>query len=126
MISFLIFVSPGEAIDRLTILEIKSLRLGETVGGLEARRQCAEMTKTVSGVIERPEIIAAVAELRSANARVYEAEEVLRRCETVKEFGDCFVAAAREARLGNEARFRAKRQIDISLGSPVVEVKSYA
>jgi hypothetical protein len=110
-------VSPGELIDRLTILEIKTQRIGERFREeLEkGRRVLAE------GVVQSPALEALTAELRVVNESCWQTEGDLRGCEREQEFGPRFIELARARLQNRERRGELKRRITEVLAAPGLE-----
>jgi hypothetical protein len=119
-------VAPGELIDRLTILEIKRKRIHdlEKVGHVEielaALRSAYEAAVPQSDALVGPR-----AELRAVNDRLWEIEDEIRDCERRRDFGESFVALARAVYRTNDRRSEIKREINLLLGSSLIEQKSY-
>jgi hypothetical protein len=119
-------VSPGEMIDKITILEIKTARIddpakvknvGYELGILEAVRN-AEIPAS-------PELDRLTADLRTVNARLWDIEDEIRDCERNKNFGDRFIELARAVYHTNDRRAEIKKFINELLGARIVEEKSY-
>ena len=121
-----ISISPGELIDRLTILEIKSERIADraklaNVGAeLEALRKVRERSIVADAAFE-----AEYAELLKINTRLWEVEDELRRLEKKLEFNADFIEQARLVYQTNDRRAEIKRAINERLGSEWIEEKSY-
>lgn len=119
-------VSAGELVDRLTILELKQVRLSATVraavaGDLRRLRAVRDESLPAS-----PRLSELAAELAVANATLWDLEESLRECERTGAFDARFVALARQVYLTNDRRAALKRSIDVLVGSEVREYKSHA
>ncbi len=117
--------SPGDALDRLTILEIKLERLPEGDGRANAAREAAALRGALSGLTIDAETARLRAALRDANLALWEVEDRLRAAERAGEFGAGFVALARSVYLVNDRRAALKRAIDLRLGAPFHEAKSH-
>ncbi len=121
-------ISPGELVDRLTILEIKAARIppGAKRQRVEAelRRLCAARA-AVWGTHPSPELLRLAAALRAINESLWEVEDQLRVCERDQEFGPRFIQLARSVYQQNDRRADLKNQINRWLGSPLREEKSY-
>jgi hypothetical protein len=65
-------------------------------------------------------------ELGVVNARLWEIEDDIRDCERRQDFGPSFVSLARAVYRNNDRRAEIKHQINILLGSALIEEKSYA
>lgn len=119
-------ISPGEFLDRLTILAIKSERLSDP-----AKR--AAVDRALDALLAREAVVfpadraAALRPLRrrleAANTAIWEAQERLRQVDWSDD--RAFVPLARRAHRQNDERFRIKRDIDRLMGSGLAEEKSY-
>ena len=120
-------VSPGELVDKITILEIKLKRIEDADKlanvKLEWETLCAARDEAFepSNELERLS-----AELKEANERLWQIEDDIRDCERNKDFGDAFVELARSVYMTNDKRAQLKREINELLGSRLIEEKSYA
>jgi hypothetical protein len=122
-----IVVSPGELIDRITILEIKRSRIADA----ERRRLVTEALDALSRILSAhvpasPQLAAFRRELKAVNEALWQAEEDLRDHERRKVFDTRFVEIARSVCVANDHRSALKRQINELLGSPLFEEKVYA
>ena len=113
----------GEVIDKITILEIKVARLPD-----EAARANAARELQLLGTIAAP-VMAQIAEmaarLKALNEALWEIEDRIRDHERSGDFGSSFVELARAVYRRNDERGRVKREINLALGSGLVEEKSY-
>lgn len=120
-------ISPGELIDKITILEIKLDRIDDAEKLVNVKHELEALAAARDGAIEpTPELERLSTELKQANARLWEIEDDIRECERAKDFGAAFVALARAVYVNNDKRSRLKRQINALLGSSLIEEKSYA
>ncbi len=120
-------VSPGELIDKITILEIKSERMTDR-GKLEnVRLELGLLEDTWRqsdyGMVD---IRAERAELKRINERLWVIEDEIRDQERAQSFDARFVELARAVYFTNDERAAVKRRINDRLGSRIVEEKSYA
>jgi hypothetical protein len=118
-------VSPGELLDRLTILEIKLERLGEPARHnveVEWRELRRSETESIPGSVDLQRLRG---ELRTVNEKLWDVEDALRVCERRADFGNRFVELARSVYRLNDERTALKRRINTFLGSPLQEEKSY-
>jgi hypothetical protein len=125
--SVLIDVSPGELIDKITILEIKLARLpeGPARANVAHEHDVLERARAKS-LGPSAELARLTAELRAANERLWVIEDDIRDCERAKDFGAKFIELARAVYHENDQRAALKREINTLLGSQIVEEKSYA
>ena len=119
----MIEVAPGELIDKLTILAIKLDRIDDPAKRANVRREHEMLARAHPGDVAP--LDALTAELRAVNASLWEIEDRIRDCERLGDFGADFVALARAVYKTNDRRAALKRAINDTLGSRLVEEKSY-
>tara|TARA_R110002110_G_scaffold137234_2_gene322379 strand:+ start:625 stop:1098 length:474 start_codon:yes stop_codon:yes gene_type:complete len=120
-------IAPGELIDKITILEIKSERIEDPAKLANVETEL----KTLSATRDRhigasDEMTALTASLKSINEELWVIEDDIRDCERNGDFGETFIRLARAVYRTNDRRADVKKQINILLGSSLVEEKSYA
>jgi tetratricopeptide (TPR) repeat protein len=119
-------VAPGELIDKITILEIKSERLAEPAKLDQVRRELDALRRARAGAVPPSDVLTRLeAALKAVNATLWEVEDAIRACERDKDFGPRFVELARSVYRTNDARSALKRQINELLGAPFGEQKAY-
>ncbi len=120
-------ISLGELIDKITILEIKSVQLTDPDKLRNVRHELDELSlvrdQSLSG---SPELDRLTSELRSVNESLWRIEDEIRVCERRQEFGPQFVELARAVYHQNDRRVALKRRINELAGSELVEEKDYA
>ena len=119
-------VSPGELIDRLTILQIKTERITDPgrSNRVEKERQLYEEVR--EGRVPRSEEIEQLTlELKEINEKLWDIEDRIRISEKDQLFDDTFISLARSVYKTNDRRAALKRQIDVLLGSVLAEEKEY-
>lgn len=121
-----IAVSPGELIDRITILEIKRARISDPDKLRNINQTYNALSEALSAAIPKtPRLAELSEELKAANEVLWQAEEDLRNHERRQSFGRQFIDVARTVYITNDRRSDLKRQIDQLLGSSLVEEKFY-
>ena len=126
MKDILVPVSPGELLDKITILRIKAARMTDAtkVANVRLELDLLEQTWRDSGAA-----IAAVAADEAALQRVNEAlwdiEDKIRDKELAQQFDAEFIELARAVYVTNDERAAVKKRINVALGSRIVEEKSY-
>jgi len=122
----LIPVSPGELLDKLTILEIKLDRIDDEAKLANVRREHELLSRVwrESG-LDDDEVARLRQRLREVNEALWVIEDAIRDEEREKRFGDRFVELARSVYQRNDERAAFKRKINDLLGSEIVEEKSY-
>ena len=119
-------IAHGELIDKITILEIKSERIGDSQKLANVRTELDLLNRTWGGdPSSRTDIAAERARLRSVNEALWDIEDRIRLKEKSKAFDTEFVELARSVYIRNDERAAIKRAINQKLGSTLVEEKSY-
>ncbi|HEU4603454.1 MAG TPA: DUF6165 family protein [Steroidobacteraceae bacterium] len=123
----LVPISPGELIDKITILQIKSARMTDTAKLTNVRAELTALEKTWR---ESPHASVDIdeewASLKRINEKLWVVEDDLREKERQKQFDQEFIELARAVYFTNDERAAVKRQINVKLGSKLIEEKSYA
>jgi hypothetical protein len=119
-------ISPGELLDKITILRIKSQRMGDPAKLSNVRLELRSLEDTWSGsAYAKIDIDADVAALMSVNERLWVIEDDIRDKERAQAFDAEFIRLARAVYVENDERASIKRRINTKLGSSIVEEKSY-
>lgn len=124
--AILVGLSAGELIDRITILELKALRLPEPTRSAVEQDLAFARAARDRALSPSARLSALSDELRAVNGVLWELEEGLRACEREQRFDAAFVALARDVYRNNDRRAALKRAIDALAGSTSTEHKSYA
>lgn len=120
-------VSPGEMIDKITILEIKSERIADPVKVTNVRRELELLRATwADSPYAAHDISADQAALKQVNEKLWAIEDAIRDKERAGAFDAEFIELARSVYFDNDERAAIKRRINLALGSDLVEEKSYA
>jgi hypothetical protein len=118
--------APGEFLDKLTILEIKSERMSDAAKLANVRRELDLMRETWSAsTLSVRDVGALVAALKQVNEALWEIEDAIRAKEAAKTFDAGFVELARRVYVTNDRRAEIKRELNVMLGSEILEEKSY-
>ncbi|MBM4092242.1 MAG: hypothetical protein FJ276_22865 [Planctomycetes bacterium] len=122
----LVAVAPGELIDKITILQIKSDRIADPAKLADVRYELDVLQQARHRAIEEsPDLLECERLLRSLNERLWDIEDEIRQLERGKDFGPRFVELARSVYRTNDRRAAAKNRINELLGSRLKEVKDY-
>ena len=120
-------ISPGELIDKLTILEIKAERIQDPAKLANVRHELQLLQDTWrKSAHDTMAIQSHWDELRRINAELWDIEDRIRDEERAQRFEAEFIRLARAVYITNDQRARVKREINTKLGSKIVEEKSYA
>jgi hypothetical protein len=119
-------VSPGEVLDKITILEIKSERMEDPDKLANVRRELALLNETWAASVTPDDVIEHLhAQLKEINEALWEIEDDVRDKERAKEFDQRFIELARSVYFTNDRRSAVKKALNLHLGSEIVEEKSY-
>lgn len=122
----LIPVSPGELLDKITILEHKATQITDPQArGFVTQELDALQLVRRNTVPDTPEIAKLTQTLAEINAHLWWIEEDIRVLESRKDFGTAFIELARAVYQTNDQRAAVKRDVNKLLGSAIREVKSY-
>ena len=117
-------VSPGELIDKVTVLQIKKAKIADETKLANVSRELDLLLAEVAKLPQSEELTKLWESLRAANEVIWDSEELLRAPE-IKNDPPAFNAQAHISHDGNDERFRLKRAINEALGSSIIEVKSH-
>jgi hypothetical protein len=119
-------ISPGELLDKITILQIKSKRMSDPQKLQNVRAELEALEKTWSAsAYARTDISAQIAALLAVNERLWVIEDDIRDKERAQSFDAEFIRLARAVYVENDERAAIKRRINLALGSGLIEEKSY-
>jgi len=122
----LIEVGPGELIDKITILVIKSERMSDPAKLANVRHELQVLEAARRAYIPASaELQRLEAELKAVNEALWVIEDDIRQCEADKDFGPKFVELARSVYKQNDRRAALKKDINLLTGSAIIEEKSY-
>ncbi|HVC01005.1 MAG TPA: DUF6165 family protein [Steroidobacteraceae bacterium] len=120
-------VSPGELLDKITILEIKSVRIRDATKLANVRRELEALQHTWDGSnFAATDVAADKDALRTVNERLWKIEDDIRDKERAQAFDGEFIRLARAVYVENDERAAIKRRINTRLGSALIEEKSYS
>lgn len=120
-------ISPGELLDRISILEIKSARMADPAKLANVRHELGLLAAVRAETLPTLSALSVLAsELKSVNQTLWDVEDAIRAEEAASRFGPRFVALARSVYRHNDRRAAIKRRINELLGSAILEEKDYA
>ncbi len=118
-------ISWGELLDKITILEIKELKILAP----SARENIRKELKYLLGIADlsnKPgEILSLKTELTTVNLKLWDVEDRIRDKEFAGEFDQVFIELARSVYRLNDLRAKTKLAVNTALRSELVEEKSY-
>ena len=118
-------ISWGELLDKITILEIKDLKISTTNAKENIRKELKYLLD-IANLNNMPEEIQSLKiELKNVNLDLWEIEDGIREKELAGEFDKVFIELARSVYRLNDVRAKIKQSINSILRSELVEEKSY-
>lgn len=119
-------VSWGELIDKITILEIKELKIKSTTAITNVKKELKALLKIMNSEIFTNQVISNLKQsLKEVNEKLWEVEDKIRAKEDKQEFDSIFITLARSVYKLNDKRAELKKQLNIQMASEMVEEKSY-
>ena len=128
-------VPPGELIDKLTIVQIKTDKIKDREKLKSVRADLLQLTKVADKLHnwcignnqhdKWDKLTPLAASLRELNGKIWDIEDKIRALEKNNDFGDEFIETARSVYFTNDARARVKKQINELFDSDIKEEKSY-
>ena len=119
-------ISAGELIDKITILEIKKIKITNKDKLIEIEKELLSLNDTMNKFIpDDSKISKFKGNLKDINLKLWDIENGKRSAEKNNEFGEKFIELARKVYKFNDERAKIKLAINNALGSNIKEVKSY-
>ena len=126
MNDILVPISPGELLDKITILRIKAQRIGDAGkrANVQLELRLLEGTWRDSGCAAA-DLSNDEQALQDVNERLWVIEDRIREKESAQAFDAEFIELARSVYVRNDERAAIKKRVNLRLGSRIVEEKSY-
>ena len=126
MKDILVPLSPGELLDKITILRIKVARILDAgkVANVRLELDLLEKTWQDSGCAAF-NVAADERALQEVNERLWDIEDLIRDREAKQTFDREFIELARSVYISNDERAAIKKRVNLQLGSRLMEEKSY-
>ena len=120
-------VSNGELLDKISILELKMLKIEDEDKLVNIKKEfetlnplCVKLFEKFGGQLQNHYL-----ELARINGLLWDIEDWIRDCEREKRFDEEFIQLARSVYVTNDQRSEVKKIINIMTNSGLVEEKSY-
>ena len=126
MKDILVPISPGELLDKITILRIKQVRILDAAKLANVKLELALLEQTWrdwGGTAQ--DVALDERALQNVNERLWDIEDRIRDKEAKQSFDRDFIELARAVYLANDERAAIKKRINLQLGSRLIEEKSY-
>ena len=123
----LVEVSNGELLDKISILELKMLKIEDKEKLINIHKEFDTLNPLVIELFENydGQLQNHYLELAKINGELWDIEDWIRDCEREKRFDKEFVELARSVYITNDKRCEVKKLINILTSSGLVEEKSY-
>ena len=119
-------ISAGELIDKITILEIKKIKIKDVRKLKYVETELSSLRNTFKKSIpKKSKIYPLIDKLKLINLKLWDIENGKRLAEKKKKFGKNFIELARRVYKENDERSKIKLEINNILGSNIKEIKSY-
>ena len=120
-------VSNGELLDKISILELKLLKIEDKKKLVNIQNEFDELNPLCVVLFETfgSELQNLYLKLSNINGQLWDIEDWIRDCEREKRFDEEFIQLARSVYVTNDRRSEVKKEINILTGSGLVEEKSY-
>ena len=119
-------ISAGELIDKITILEIKRVKITDEGKLIEINKELLSLSLILEkNIPDLSKIDKLKSDLKNINLKLWDIENGKRECEKNNDFKEKFISLARNVYKFNDERAKAKIAINKILGSNIKEVKSY-
>ena len=119
-------ISAGELIDKITILEIKKVKITNKEKLVEIEKELYSLNQTKKKFIpDDSSIKKYINNLKEINLKLWHIEDEKRFAEKNNDFGGKFIELARNVYKFNDERAKIKLAINSTLGSNIKEIKSY-
>lgn len=123
----LVEISNGELLDKISILELKLLKIEDEEKLVNVMTEFDALNPLVISLFEKydSQLQNHYLELAKINGELWDIEDWIRDCEREKRFDKEFVELARSVYITNDKRCEVKKLINILTSSGLVEEKSY-
>ena len=126
MNKILVEVSVGELLDKLSILEIKKLKIKDNKNLKFIDDEYDILNNQFKNKIKIDDkIIELFNSLKYINGKLWDIENEKRLCEKNSDFGEKFIKTSRDIHFLNDKRGRVKLEINNYTGSKIKEIKEY-
>ena len=119
-------ISPGELLDKISILEIKLEKVKDKDRQKRIKNEYDILKKVQNSSIEMSDKIKDLyRSVSNVNIKLWDIEDKLRICEQNKDFGKNFIELARGVYFNNDKRAKLKNDINKILKSNIREIKQF-
>ena len=126
MNKIIVEVSVGELLDKISILEIKQVKIKDPDKLKFISNEHSILKNQLdSNVKSDNKLNNLFQSLKKINAKLWVIEDDKRQCEKDKDFGEKFIKLSRDIHFLNDDRAKIKLEINNHTGSTIKEIKEY-
>ena len=126
MNKIIVEVSIGELLDKISILEIKQVKIKDPEKLKFINNELSILKNQLENNVKSNEKLDSLYQsLKEINAKLWVIEDDKRQCEKDKDFGDKFIKISRDVHFLNDDRAKIKLEINNHTGSTIKEIKEY-
>lgn len=119
-------VSVGELVDKITILRIKRKNIKDESKLQNVEKELKALNSTLTSLKLPTDILPEFQRLENINSELWNVEDKIREKERNKQFDETFIGVARLVYVLNDERASIKKEINLKVGSDLIEEKSYS
>ena len=126
MNKIIVEVSIGELLDKISILEIKQVKIKDPEKLKFINNELSILKNQLENNVKSNEKLDSLYQsLKEINAKLWVIEDDKRQCEKDKDFGEKFIKLSRDVHFLNDDRAKIKLEINNHTGSTIKEIKEY-
>ncbi|MDC1138042.1 DUF6165 family protein [Candidatus Pelagibacter sp.] len=126
MNKILVEVSVGELLDKISILEIKQVKIKDPEKLKFINEEHSILKDQLNNNVKSDQKLNELFEsLKQINAKLWVIEDDKRQCEKEKDFTESFIKLSRDVHFLNDDRAKIKLEINNHTGSKIKEIKEY-
>jgi hypothetical protein len=126
MNKIIVEVSIGELLDKISILEIKQVKIKDPEKLKFINNEHSILKNQLENNVKSDEKLNSLYQsLKEINAKLWVIEDDKRKCEKDKDFGEKFIKLSRDVHFLNDDRAKIKLEINNHTGSTIKEIKEY-
>jgi len=127
MNKILVEVSVGELLDKISILEIKQVKIKDPEKLKFINEEHSILKDQLNNNVKSDQKLNELFEsLKQINAKLWVIEDDKRQCEKEKDFTESFIKLSRDVHFLNDDRAKIKLEMNNHTGSKIKEIKEYA
>ena len=126
MNKIIVEVSIGELLDKISILEIKQVKIKDSEKLRFIKNEHSVLKNQLDKNVKSDDKLNDLYQsLKEINSKLWVIENDKRQCEKEKDFGEKFIKLSRDVHFLNDDRAKIKLKINDLTGSKIKEIKEY-